>query len=85
MKRLLFIVLTLLFPLIVMAQKVKDPSIETYTVNGVSYNMIRIEGGSFMMGATSEMLEGAKSDEEPVHQVTLSDYCIGETEVTQVL
>ena len=65
--------------------KAEDSPIETYTVNGVSFNMIRIEGGSFMMGATSEMLEGAKSDEEPVHHVTLSDYCIGETEVTQEL
>lgn len=59
--------------------------IETFSVNGVSFNMIQVKGSSFNMGATSEMIEGAKNDEKPVHQVTLSDYCIGETEVTQEL
>lgn len=53
---------------------------ETFTVNGVSFNMVKVEGGSFMMGST----EGS-SDEQPVHQVTLSSFCIGETEVTQEL
>ena len=37
------------------------------------------------MGATSEQGEDADSDEKPAHQVTLSDYYIGETEVTQAL
>ena len=37
------------------------------------------------MGATSEQGSDAYSDEKPVHQVTLSDYYIGETEVTQEL
>ena len=36
------------------------------------------------MGATSEQGD-ADSDERPVHSVTLSDYYIGETEVTQEL
>jgi formylglycine-generating enzyme required for sulfatase activity len=52
---------------------------ETYTINGVSFNMVFVEGGTFMMGNSSE------SDESPVHQVTLSDFSIGETEVTQAL
>ena len=54
------------------------------TVNGVSFNMAGVEGDTFMMGATSEQT-GAYSDEKPVHFVTLSDYYIGETEVTQEL
>ena len=37
------------------------------------------------MGATSEQGSDAESDEKPVHSVTLSDYYIGETEVTQEL
>ena len=37
------------------------------------------------MGATSEQGSDAGSDEKPVHSVTLSDYYIGETEVTQEL
>ena len=57
----------------------------TFTVNGVSFNMIAVKGGTFTMGATSEQGDDAYSDEKPTHQVTLSDYCIGETEVTQEL
>lgn len=37
------------------------------------------------MGATSEQGSDAYSDESPVHNVTLSGYWIGETEVTQEL
>ena len=58
---------------------------QTFTVNGVSFNMVKVNGGTFMMGATTEQEDGADSDEYPVHQVTLSDYYIGETEVTQEL
>ncbi|MBR1786991.1 MAG: SUMF1/EgtB/PvdO family nonheme iron enzyme [Paludibacteraceae bacterium] len=55
------------------------------TVKGVTFNMIFVKGGSFLMGATSEQGSDAESDEKPTHQVTLSDYYIGETEVTQEL
>ncbi len=58
---------------------------ETFTVNGVSFTMIKVEGGTFNMGATSEQGGDANGDESPVHSVTLSDYYIGETEVTQEL
>ena len=57
----------------------------TETVNGVSFNMIAVKGGTFTMGATPEQGSEADSDEKPAHQVTLSDYHIGETEVTQEL
>ena len=60
-------------------------AVETITVNGVSFNMVRVEGGTFTMGATSEQGSEAESDEKPAHQVTLSAYSIGETEVTQAL
>ena len=55
---------------------------QTFTVKGVSFTMIAVEGGTFQMGATSEQGRDAKSKEKPVHSVTLSDYYIGETEVT---
>ncbi len=58
---------------------------KTFTVNGVSFKMIKVEGGTFQMGATSEQGSDALFDEKPVHRVTLSDYYIGETEVTQAL
>lgn len=57
----------------------------TFTVNGVSFNMIAVKGGTFTMGATAEQGSDAYDDEKPAHQVTLSDYCIGETEVSQEL
>ena len=58
---------------------------ETITVGSVSFDMIRVEGGTFQMGATSEQGSDAYDNEKPVHQVTLSSYYIGETEVTQEL
>ena len=60
------------------------PAIKTVTVNGVSFNMIRVDGGTFLMGATSEQQKPGR-DEKPVHEVTLSSFYIGETEVTQEL
>ena len=51
-------------------------------VKGVSFKMINVEGGTFQMGSNDSE---ASSDEKPVHSVTLSDYYIGETEVTQEL
>lgn len=55
---------------------------EVITVNGVSFKMIGVQGGTFHMGSDdSEALE----DEKPVHRVNLSTFSIGETEVTQEL
>ena len=61
------------------------PSIQTFTVGNVSFNMIRVDGGTFMMGATREQEDEALYDEKPAHQVTLSPYYIGDTVVTQAL
>ncbi len=57
----------------------------TFTANGVSFTMVAVQGGTFTMGATSEQGSDADSDERPKHNVTLSSYHIGETEVTQAL
>lgn len=64
-----------------------EPQVEskTYTVNGVTFKMIAVAGGTFTMGATSEQGSDAYDSEKPAHQVTLSDYWIGETEVTEGL
>jgi formylglycine-generating enzyme required for sulfatase activity len=45
--------------------------------------MIFVKGGEFLLGCTNKLL-GCVSDELPVHPVQLSDYFIGETEVTQI-
>lgn len=57
----------------------------TFTVNGVSFTMVQVEGGTFTMGASREQGVDAESDEKPTHSVTLSTYYMGETEVTQAL
>ena len=57
----------------------------TFTVNGVSFEMVEVKGGTFTMGGTSEQGSEAESDEKPTHSVTLSDYYIGKFEVTQKL
>ncbi len=59
--------------------------VKTFTVNGVSFNMVYVEGGTFTMGATAEQGADAYDDEKPAHSVTLSSYSIGQTEVTQEL
>ena len=53
--------------------------------NGISIDMVRVEAGTFTMGATPEM-EDPWDDEKPAHQVTLTnDYYMGKYEVTQAL
>ena len=53
--------------------------------DGISIDMVRVEAGTFTMGATPEMEEPSDS-EKPAHQVTLTnDYFIGKYEVTQAL
>ena len=58
---------------------------EVYTISGKSFKMVAVKGGTFTMGATEEQGNDAKDNEKPAHQVTLSSYWIGETEVTQEL
>ena len=60
-------------------------AVQTFTVNGVTFKMVVVEGGTFTMGATAEQGNDAWGDELPTHQVTLSGYMIGQTEVTQAL
>ena len=55
------------------------------TVNGVSFTMVLVDGGQFVMGATDEQQDVAGRNEYPAHEVTLWSYYIGQTEVTQEL
>ncbi len=54
--------------------------------------MVSVEGGTFIMGATAEQepltpsyVVNSKDDRLPTHEVTISDYQIGKYEVTQQL
>ena len=64
----------------------KSADVITITVGNVSFEMIKVEAGSFTMGCTSEKGSDCYSDESPYHRVTISqDYYIGKFEVTQEL
>lgn len=56
-------------------------TLKTLTVNNLKIDMIYVEGGTFMMGSTSEQTN-PDDDEKPVHEVDLNSYYIGKTEVT---
>lgn len=55
-----------------------------FEVEGIGFEMIYVEGGTFTMGATIEQT-APLDNERPLHEVKLSDYYIGQTEVTQEL
>ena len=57
----------------------------TIKVKGVSFKMVKVQGGTYTMGATPERDSDVYDHEKPAHRVTLSSYYIGETEVTQTL
>ena len=60
------------------SEMIKD--VETITVNGVSFDMIKVEGGTYKMGSND-----GNDNEKPVHDETVATFQIGKTEVTQEL
>ena len=50
----------------------------TETINGVAIEMVAIKGGTFQMGSND-----GYDNEKPIHTITVSDFSIGKTEVTQ--
>lgn len=76
MTKWFFVVLVLLLgiPAIVWAQQSQNSI--TITVNGVSFEMILVQGGMFTIGATNEQ-DGDTDDESFTQEVTLSTYYIG--------
>lgn len=54
--------------------------VQSFAVDGVTFTMIKVTGGTFKMGS-----DRSSENATPIHDVTLSDYYIGENEVTQEL
>lgn len=50
--------------------------------NGITLDMVKIPGGTFLMGAAKNEAE-ASTDEYPQHKVTVQPFCIGKYPVTQ--
>ena len=57
----------------------------SFTVNGVTFEMVAVAGGTFTMGGTSEQGSDVYDNELPTHNVTLSSFHLGKYEVTQAL
>lgn len=58
----------------------------SFSVNGISYEMVQVQGGTFFMGSMAKNDKHTTFNyEQPVHEVTLRSFCIGKTEVTQAL
>lgn len=61
-------------------------SVLTFEVNGVSFQLNEVEGGTFIMGATEEQgEEEVISIDKPIHPVAVPTFYIGQTEVTNRL
>ena len=69
---------------VMMVNKVIDdePEVLIFYVDYFAFKMVRVQGGTFEMGGFDDQAYG---DELPVHEVTLDDYYICETEVTNGL
>ena len=63
----------------------KDTSILTITVKDFTFDMVKVEGGTFTMGCSAPSEKGCYENECPSHRVTVDGFAIGRTEVTQAL
>ena len=57
----------------------------TFAMEGISYEMVKVTGGTFTMGTSDNINKGATLNVAPIHDVILRNYKIGATEVTQAL
>jgi len=82
LKRTIFILFSFFFALTIFGQE-NEKNLK-FTVNGVNFEMVFVEGGSFVMGCSSEQ-STCYGDEKHTHTVTLTDFYIGKNQVTQKL
>lgn len=87
MKKLLFILFAGLLTLTACEDEPKsdESAVETITVNGVSFNMVKVKGGSLTMCMELPLTPTVVLYQDSTLDVTLADYSIGQTEVTQAL
>ncbi len=66
------------------AQQATIPIVTTTEYVGkTAFDLVQVKGGTFMMGCTDEKDKDCDDNEKPPHQVSVSDFYIGKTEVTQ--
>ncbi len=80
--KLLFIILPFILSCSCNKKEIKSESI-IITVNGVDIEMVKVEGGTFLMGATKDQGKEAYAREKPVREETVSSFYMGKYELTQ--
>lgn len=66
-------------------EKMSECESKAYSVNGVTFEMMAVKGGTFNMGCDNKKNDKCYDDGIPEHTITLKDYYIGKFEVTQDL
>ena len=59
--------------------------VDTFTINGIRLEMVRIPGGTFTMGCSDSSDSSADANEKPAKIRQVSDFYMGKYEVTQKL
>lgn len=95
MKRILFLIAVLLGSIVMFAQETvtnnKLLPIRKFYVGDVEFVMVSVKGGLYMMGEKPSHLDKLQAKQYScpipniIHEVYLSDFSIGQTEVTQEL
>ena len=65
--------------------KPDESTIETFTVNGVSFNMVKVKGGSLTLNMEFYIAPNFLYYQDSTLNVTVGDFSIGQTEVTQAV
>ena len=77
--------ITLLFPMLWLYAAGQEATTLSPVLQELKANMVRVDGGTFTMGAAPNQLQNAESDEKATHAVTLDTFYICKYEVTQDL
>ena len=85
MKKILYTTLVCLLALMACQDEPNKPSVEKITVNGVSFNMVKVDGGNLTMNMEFLVFQKFLYYQDSTLNVTVGDFSIGQTEVTQAL
>lgn len=66
-----------------LSAQTQGPVNRVFTINHIPLKMVFVKGGDLELGCVEERDDSCKAKEVPAHNVTLTDFYIGETEVTQ--
>ena len=69
-------------PLRLLRWQARTQAVFEYLGEGTQLTMVRIPAGRFQMGSAEQEL-GLEANEGPVHEVTLAEFLIGQTPITQ--